>query len=63
MAFEKDDHDRLIRLSSDISWIKVVIGNHLKHHEKRDKKIWSVALLAMGAAFTALAGAAVMVLF
>lgn len=55
MAFTEDDHDRLIRLSSDVCWIKTIVGNHLKHH-------WIITVAALSAAFTAIAGAIVMLL-
>ena len=29
---KKEDHDLLISVVKDVSWIKNIMGNHLKHH-------------------------------
>jgi len=41
----KTDHDLLISLSKDMSWLKQIMSNHLKHH-------WAITIIALGAACT-----------
>ncbi|MHA1409242.1 MAG: hypothetical protein ACTSQY_02780 [Candidatus Odinarchaeia archaeon] len=30
----KSDHDLLVKLNSDMSWVKTMLSNHLLHHKK-----------------------------
>ena len=48
MSEDKSDHDLLIKLSTDMRWLRKQIGNHLHHH-------WMVTLAVLAAAFAALA--------
>ena len=49
------DHDLLITMSTDICWLKTVVGNHLKHH-------WAISICALGATLSAITAVVILLL-
>ncbi len=41
---DANDHDILLKLERDVSWVKEMLGNHLKHH-------WAITLGACTTTF------------
>lgn len=43
------DHDMIIGIDRDICWVKIMLTNHLKYHESRDKLLLTVSITSIGA--------------
>lgn len=42
-----NDHDLLIKMYTDLCWVRKILGNHLSHH-------WAITALSLGTALSAI---------